>query len=71
MLDVHIWCDCCKKEVKGQDLNEFACDLSLLEMRTVLTGTDLKTQKTQHKETKQICKGCYYKFLSPLFNEKK
>ena len=67
MLDINVWCDCCKTQVKGQDLTEFACDLSVFEIRTSLTGPDLHTTKEQHKETRQICKGCYYQHISKLF----
>lgn len=70
MLDISVWCDICREQVKSQGLNEFACDLTVFEVKTSLTGTDLHTQKERIKEIKQICKGCYYKFFNKLFNEK-
>ena len=61
-------CDICKKEVDDTD---FACDIKLVEIKTLLTGKDLGSQKVKEQNMYQICRDCFSKNLAKLFNEKK
>ena len=60
-------CDVCKKEV---DDNDFACDIKILEIKIMIGGNDLNSQKIRSQNMYQLCRNCFSKHLAKLFNEK-
>jgi len=65
---IKIYCDCCKKEIDNSD---FMFEADHWELRTSLVGKEMTPQTKMEKEKIQICKGCFYKHISQLLNEKK
>lgn len=65
---IKIICDICGEEPQDQD---FACDMTVIEILTSLTGKEFSPIQEKKKRMLQICKGCFYKHISKhLKNEK-
>jgi len=64
---IHITCDICGKEPTDKD---FVFEANWIEIRTSLLGESLTPNRQKETKLIQICKGCFYKHIHKLLNER-